>query len=96
MLASEYGFWCYVQILEVSARELLVSDDLDLALADLGDGNDVTKVSGAAVNLDLVLEELLESGDVEDLVRRWLGSVDDELLGDLGLLALGGLLYTKT
>lgn len=73
-----------------------MSDDLDLALTDLGDGNDITKVSGAAVNLDLVLEELLESGDVEDLVRRWLGSVDDELLGDLGLLALGGLLYTKT
>lgn len=73
-----------------------MSDDLDLALTDLGDSNDVTKVSGAAINLNLVLEELLESGDVEDLVRRWLGSVDDELLGDLGLLALGGLLHTKT
>lgn len=87
---------CNIQVLEVTTRELLVSDNLDLALTDLGDGNNVTKVSGAAVNLDLVLEELLEGGDVEDLVRRWLGSVDDELLGDLGLLALGGLLYTKT
>lgn len=88
--------WWYIQVLEVTTRELLVSDNLDLALTDLGDGNNVTKVSGAAVNLDLVLKELLEGGDVEDLVRRWLGSVDDELLGDLGLLALGGLLYTKT
>ncbi len=86
----------YIQILEVSARELLVSDNLDLALANLRDLDDVTKVTGAAVNLDLVLEELLESGDVEDLVRRWLGSVDDELLGDLGLLALGVLLQQDT
>lgn len=87
--------WC-IQVLEVATRELLVSDNLDLALTDLGDGNNITEVSGATVNLDLVLEELLEGGDVEDLVRRWLGSVDDELLGNLGLLALGGLLYTKT
>ncbi len=54
-------------------------NDLDLSVADLGDLNDISKVSDTAVNLDLVLEELLESGDVEDLVAGWLGGVDDEL-----------------
>ena len=82
----------YSQVLEVSSGELLVSDDLDLALTLLGDLDNVAEVSDTAVNLDLVLEELLESGDVEDLVRRRLGGVDDELLGDLGLLALRGFL----
>jgi hypothetical protein len=72
-----------------------VGDDLDLALTLLGDLDDVAEVSGAAVNLDLVLEELLEGRDVEDLVRRRLGGVDDKLLGDLGLLALRGFLYKK-
>jgi hypothetical protein len=82
----------YSQVLEVSSGELLVGDDLDLALTLLGDLDNVAEVSGAAVNLDLVLEELLEGRDVEDLVRRRLGGVDDELLGNLGLLALRGFL----
>lgn len=82
----------YSQVLEVSSGELLVGDDLNLALTLLGDLDNVAEVSGAAVNLDLVLEELLKGRDVEDLVRRRLGGVDDELLGDLGLLALRGFL----
>lgn len=57
-----------IQVLEVSARELGVCNDLDLSIADLGDLDDITKVSDTAVNLDLVLEELLECGNVEDLV----------------------------
>jgi hypothetical protein len=69
-----------------------VSNNLNLALASLGDLDDVAEVAGAAVNLDLLLKELLEGSDVEDLVGSWLGSIDDELLGNLGLLALGGLL----
>lgn len=68
-----------VQILEVSAREGDVSDDLDLAIADLGDGDGVAEVADAALNLYAVVQELLESGDVEDLVVDGLGSVDDEL-----------------
>jgi len=70
-----------------------VGNDLDLSVTNLGDLDDVTEVTGAAVNLDLVLEELLEGGNVEDLVAGWLAGVDDELLGDLGLLALGGFLH---
>lgn len=60
-----------------------MSDDLDLALAGLGDDDLVAEVADAALNLDAVVEELLEGGDVEDLVAHGLGSVDDELLKHL-------------
>lgn len=79
-----------VQVLQVAAGELLVSDDLDLAITLLGDLDDVAEVAGAALNLDAVVKELLESLDVEDLVVDGLRAVDDELLGDL--LALDGFL----
>jgi hypothetical protein len=76
------------QVLEVAAGQVVVGSDLDLALAGLADDNVVAKVVGAAVNLDAVLEELLEGGDVEDLVAGRLRSVDDELLRLLLLLLL--------
>jgi hypothetical protein len=69
----------YTQVLEVSAGELLVSGDLDLAIANLLDLDGVTEIANTAVHLDLVLEELLEGADVEDLVAGGLRSVDDEL-----------------
>lgn len=53
--------------------------DLDLALTSLLDDDVVAQVVGAALDLDAVLEELLEGGDVEDLVASRLLSVDDEL-----------------
>jgi hypothetical protein len=56
-----------------------VGSDLDLAIASLLDLHNITEVSDTAVDLDLVLEELLESGDIEDLVAGGLRSVDDEL-----------------
>jgi hypothetical protein len=71
-----------------------VCNDLDLALTLLGDLDDIAEVADTAIDLDLVLEELLEGGDIEDLVRRRLRGVDDELLGDLWLLALRGFLFT--
>lgn len=58
----------YVQVLEVTTRELGVCNDLDLSITDLGDLDGITEVSSAALNLDAVLEELLEGGDVENLV----------------------------
>lgn len=64
-----------------------MSDNDDLSLSLLGDVDDVSEVSGAALNLDLVVQELLESSDIEDLVGSGLGSVDDELEGDLLLLS---------
>lgn len=81
-----------VQVLEVAARQVIVGNNLNLALALLLDNNLVAKVVGDAVNLDAVLEELLEGRDVEDLVAGGLRSVDDELLGLLGGLATAGLL----
>ena len=68
------------QVLEVSARELVVGDNLDLALASLLDDDLVAEVANTAINLDLFLEELLEGLNVEDLVIDRLRSVDDELL----------------
>jgi hypothetical protein len=67
------------QVLEVSSRELGVRSDLNLSIAEILDLDDITEVSDTAVDLDLVLKELLEGGDVEDLVACRLRSVDDEL-----------------
>lgn len=67
------------QVLQVATGELVVGGDLDLAVANLLDGDGVAEVADTAVDLDLVLEELLEGGRVEDLVAGGLGGVDDEL-----------------
>jgi hypothetical protein len=84
-----------LQVLEVATREGDVSDNLDLALTNLGDDNVVTEVADTALDLDAVVEELLEGGDIEDLVARGLRSVDDVLLGDLLGLATTSLLPRK-
>lgn len=76
------------QVLEVTAGQLVVGNDLNLAVALLGDLNGLAEVADATLNLDLLVQELLEGGDIEDLVARRLRSVDDELLGSLGRLAL--------
>jgi ribosomal RNA-processing protein 12 len=83
------------QVLEVATREGDVSDNLDLALTNLGDDNVVTEVADTALDLDAVVEELLEGGDIEDLVARGLRSIDDVLLGDLLGLATTSLLPRK-
>jgi hypothetical protein len=70
-----------VQVLEVTTGELVVGGDLDLALTLLLDNNVVAEVVGAALNLDAVLEELLEGGDIEDLVAGRLRSINDVLQG---------------
>jgi hypothetical protein len=69
----------YLQVLEISPRELSVRNDLNLSLSLLGDLDDVAEISDAAVNLNFVLEEFLESRDIEDLVTGGLRSIDDEL-----------------
>ena len=68
-----------LQVLEVPARELIVGNNLDLAIAGLRDLDGLAEVAGAALDLNLLVEELLESRDVEDLIACWLRSVDDEL-----------------
>jgi len=57
-----------------------VGDNLDLALASLGDLDEVAEVSGTALDLDTVVEKLLKGGGVEDLVVDGLRAVDDVLL----------------
>lgn len=56
-----------------------MGNNLDLSLTLLLDNNIVAQVVGAALDLYGVLEELLEGGDVEDLVASRLLSVDDKL-----------------
>lgn len=63
-----------------------MGNDLNLALTSLADDDVVTEVADTAVDLDLVLEELLEGSGVEDLVASGLLGVDDELGAD-GMLA---------
>jgi hypothetical protein len=72
-----------LQVLQVAARELLVRNNLDLSIANLRDRDGIAEVAGAAFDLYAVVEELLEGGNVEDLVVGWLGGVDDELLQHL-------------
>jgi len=73
-----------------------VSNDLDLAIALLGDLDNIAEVTSAALDLNAVVKELLERLDVEDLVVDGLAAVDDELLRHLlGLLAGGCLLHGR-
>jgi hypothetical protein len=71
--------WVNSQVLEVATREGDVGNDLDLAIANLGDDDLVTEVADTALDLHAVVEELLEGGDIEDLVASGLRSVDDVL-----------------
>lgn len=56
-----------------------MSNNLNLSITRLGDLNVVAEVTDTSLDLDAVVQELLESGDVEDLVAGRLGGVDDEL-----------------
>lgn len=80
------------QVLEVPSRKLEVADDLDLAVLEVGDGDVIAEVTGAAVDLDAGLQEGRKGGRVEDLVVGRLRRVDDVLLGLLGAFALAELL----
>ena len=66
---------CNIQVLQVASGELSVGDNNDLSLTLLGDVDDLAEVTGAAIDLDLVVEELLERGNVEDLVGSGLRAV---------------------
>lgn len=53
-----------------------MGDHLELPIADLRDADVVPEVAGAALDLDTVVEELFERGQVEDLVADRLAAVD--------------------
>lgn len=57
-------------------------DDLDAAVAHVGNGDGVAEVAGAALDLDALLEESGERGRVEDAVLGRLLGVDDVLYRD--------------
>ena len=68
-----------IQVLQVATGERNVSDNLNLAIARLGNQDIVTEVTDTSLDLDAVVQEFLESGDIEDLVAGRLRGVDDEL-----------------
>ncbi len=49
-----------LQVLQVSARELRMCDNLYLAISLLRDLHDLPKVANAPIDLDLVVEEFLK------------------------------------
>ena len=79
----------FLQVLEVAAGELIVGNDLDLAVTLLGDDDSVTQVTDTAVDLDALVQELLEGGDIENLVAGRLRGVDDELRAEQSALSFG-------
>ena len=67
------------QVLQVSSTELLMGYDLDLAISLLRDADGIAEIASTAFNFDTVVEELLERGDIEDLVAGGLRCVDSVL-----------------
>ena len=75
------GTWLQdIQVLQIPPTEGDVGDDFDLAISGLGDADAVAEIASPAVDFDAVVEELLECGQVEDLVAHGLGAVDCVLL----------------
>lgn len=60
-----------------------MSNNLDLALSLLANGNILAQVAYSAIDLDAIMKELFESGDVEDLVGSGLRGIDDELSSEV-------------
>lgn len=54
-------------------------DDLNFSTTNLRDLDVVAEVTGTAFDLDAVVQELLEGGQVEDLVAHGLAAVDGVL-----------------
>ncbi len=54
-------------------------NDLNFSIPLLADRDCVAQITNTVVNLDLLIQKLLEGGDVEDFVRGWLGRIDNEL-----------------
>lgn len=52
---------------------------LDLPISNLANLNDIAQVPHPVIDFDLVVKEFFEGGDIEDLVRGGLRSVDYEL-----------------
>ena len=73
----------------VAWGELVVLDGSKNGLTVVGNGDEVTKLAGLAVDLDAVVKELLESRTVEDVVGRGDRVVNVELVEGLASSGLG-------
>ena len=71
------------KVLEVTLGELLVGGDGDLGIITTDNGHLIGETTGAALDLDAIVKELLESSGIKDLVTGGTGAVDGELVGDL-------------
>jgi hypothetical protein len=69
----------HLQVFQVASTEWNVRYNLDLAIANLRDGDRVTEISNTVFNLDLVVEKFLECGQIENLVADGLGAIDGVL-----------------
>ena len=58
----------YLQVLEVSTGKLGVCDNLDFSFALLANLYRVAQITNTIVNLDFVVQELFEGGNVKDLI----------------------------
>ena len=68
-----------VQVLQIPPRKVGVRNNLDLAVANLRDGDDIAEIADSAFDLDAVVQELLEGRHIKDFVAGGLGGVDCEL-----------------
>lgn len=75
------------QVLQISLGEGQLSSDDDLGLV-AGDSHLGAQLTGLAVDLDAVVQELLEGGRVQNLVLNGLPQIN----GELGNVLLGTLL----
>lgn len=79
-----------------------MANNLDLSISNLRDRDLIAEITGSTFNLDLLVEELLEGGQIEDLVAYGLRAVDGVLLtyqrrpylvslGSIGWIVTSGL-----
>lgn len=61
-------------------------NNLNLPITLLADLDGVAKIAHSVIDLYLVVQELLESGDIEDLIGGGLGGIDDELFHSASVL----------
>jgi len=71
------------EVFQVASRKRLVRHDFQLPISLLADDDILSQIPSTTINLDSVMEELLESRNIKDLVIDRLRAIDDKLLGDL-------------
>ena len=74
--------------ISTASAGLFQKDYLNLPLPSLRDSNLLAEVARAALDLDLVVQELLEGGEVEDLVGHGLRAVDHVLYTHISLATI--------